>query len=279
MKGVDDQIAVIGTGFSGLGMAIELKRAGREDFTVFERAESVGGTWRDNSYPGCACDVPAPLYSFSFAPNPNWSQLYAPYNEIRDYLEGCVDRFGVREKIRFGCGAASSEWDAEGQRWRILLDDGTQRTARFLVAGVGGLNRPSFPEIEGLDDFSGPVIHSAAWDHDIDLAGKRVAVIGTGASAIQLIPQLAERAAHLDVFQRTPPWVLPKIDFPHPRLAALAVRRGARDAEGSARADLVDPGGGRGAAHPAAGADPDPRVAGAGQHPRARSMTRRCARR
>ena len=216
MTQVDDQIAVIGTGFSGLGMAIELRRSGREDFTVFERADSVGGTWRDNSYPGCACDVPTPLYSFSFAPNPGWSRLYAPYDEIRDYLEDCVDRFALRERIRFRSGVVSGEWDEDGQRWRLLLDDGSCRTARFVVAGIGGLNRPSFPEIEGLDDFAGPLMHSAAWDHDAELDGKRVAVIGTGASAIQLVPRLARRAAHLDVFQRTPPWVLPQVDFPMP---------------------------------------------------------------
>jgi cation diffusion facilitator CzcD-associated flavoprotein CzcO len=209
----DLEVAVIGSGFAGLGMAISLERQGRSDYAVFERADSLGGTWRDNHYPGCACDVPTPLYSFSFAPNPDWSYLYARHDEIRAYLEDCADRFGVRDRIEFGNGVATASWDDDSGLWTLRLDDGSSRTARVLVAGIGGLNRPALPDIEGLEDFAGPLMHSAAWDHSVDLTGKRVAVIGTGASAIQIVPEVAKVAGRLDVFQRTAPWVLPRIDF------------------------------------------------------------------
>ena len=209
----DLEVAVIGSGFAGLGMAISLEGQGRSDYAVFERADSLGGTWRDNHYPGCACDVPTPLYSFSFAPNPEWSYLYARHDEIRAYLEDCADRFDVRDRIEFGNGVATASWDDEAGLWTLSLDDGSRRTARVLVAGIGGLNRPALPDIEGLEDFPGPVMHSAAWDHSVDLEGKRVAVIGTGASAIQIVPEVAKVAGRLDVFQRTAPWVLPRIDF------------------------------------------------------------------
>jgi cation diffusion facilitator CzcD-associated flavoprotein CzcO len=206
-------VAIVGSGFAGLGMAIALEGQGRSDYEVFERADSLGGTWRDNHYPGCACDVPTPLYSFSFAPNPDWSYLYARHDEIRAYLENCADEFGVRDRIQFNNGVATAAWDDDAGRWNLTLDDGSKRTARVVVAGIGGLNRPVLPDIPGLEDFSGPVMHSAAWDHSVDLAGKRVAVIGTGASAIQIVPEVAKVAGRLDVFQRTAPWVLPRIDF------------------------------------------------------------------
>lgn len=209
----DLEVAVIGSGFAGLGMAISLQGQGCSDYAVFERADSLGGTWRDNHYPGCACDVPTPLYSFSFAPNPDWSYLYARHDEIRAYLEDCADRFGVRDRIEFGNGVAMATWDDDAGIWTLRLDDGSVRTARVVVAGIGGLNRPALPDIEGLEDFPGPVMHSAAWDHSVDLEGKRVAVIGTGASAIQIVPEVAKVAGRLDVFQRTPAWVLPRVDF------------------------------------------------------------------
>jgi cation diffusion facilitator CzcD-associated flavoprotein CzcO len=209
----DLDVAIVGSGFAGLGMAIALQKQGRSDYAVFERADSLGGTWRDNHYPGCACDVPTPLYSFSFAPNPDWSYLYARHDEIRAYLERCADDFGVRDRIEFNKGVATAAWDDDAGHWKLTLDDGTTRTARVVVAGIGGLNRPELPDIPGLEDFPGPVMHSAAWDHSVDLAGKRVAVIGTGASAIQIVPEVAEVAGRLDVFQRTAPWVLPRIDF------------------------------------------------------------------
>lgn len=223
--GVDHEVAIVGSGFSGLGMAIDLKRRGQDDFVVLERADSVGGTWRDNRYPGCACDVPAPLYSFSFAPNPDWSSLYAGQEEIRAYLEDCTDRFGVRSHIRFGSGARTADWDEEGRRWRLTLDDGSTLTARFVVAGLGGLNRPSFPAIDGLEDFAGPLMHSAAWDPSVQLEGKRVAVIGTGASAIQIVPEVAQLASQLNVFQRTAPWVMPRMDVDFGPRARAAFRR------------------------------------------------------
>ncbi len=208
------EVAVVGSGFAGLGMAIALRRHGIEDFVVLERAETVGGTWRDNHYPGCACDVPTPLYSFSFAPNPDWSHLYARHEEIRAYMEDCTDRFGVRPHVRFGMDVTGAEWDAETQCWHVEVGGERALTARFLVGGFGGLNRPAYPDIEGLEGFGGARFHSAQWDHDVELDGKRVAVIGTGASAIQLIPRVARVAGLVDVYQRTAPWVLPKLDRP-----------------------------------------------------------------
>lgn len=205
-------VAVIGSGFAGLGMAIALKRAGRDDFAVLERADALGGTWRANNYPGCACDVPAPFYSFSFAPNSDWSRLYAPHHEIRAYLEACADRFDVRSHLKLNATVTAATWDDEAQRWTLAIDGSPALTARAVVGAPGGLSRPSFPDLEGLGDFAGPWFHSAEWDHDVELAGARVAVIGTGASAIQLVPRIARDAAHVDVFQRTPPWVLPKAD-------------------------------------------------------------------
>jgi cation diffusion facilitator CzcD-associated flavoprotein CzcO len=208
------RVAIVGSGFAGLGMAIELKRAGIHDFVVLERADQLGGTWRDNHYPGCGCDVPTPLYSFSFAPNPNWSRLYARSEEIRAYLEDCADRFGVRDHIRFGTEVTGAHWDEVHQHWVGLVDGEPAATADFVVGGFGGLSRPSFPDIDGLQTFEGALFHSAQWDHSVPLEGKRVGVIGTGASAIQLIPQVAKSADSVTVFQRTPPWVVPKLDRP-----------------------------------------------------------------
>jgi cation diffusion facilitator CzcD-associated flavoprotein CzcO len=206
------RVAITGSGFAGLGMAIECKRAGIDDFVVLERSSELGGTWRDNHYPGCACDVPTPLYSYSFAPNPHWSHLYARSGEIRAYLEDCADRFGVRENLRFGAEVTGAHWDEERQRWTVLVGGEPALTADFVVGGFGGLNRPVYPDIPGLEDFQGALFHSAQWDHDVPLAGRRVGVIGTGASAIQLIPQVALDASQVTVFQRTPPWVVPKLD-------------------------------------------------------------------
>ncbi len=208
----DYEVAIVGSGFAGLGMAIELRRAGIEDFVVLERAAQLGGTWRDNHYPGCACDVPTPLYSYSFAPNPRWSHLYARSGEIRAYLEDCADRFGVRNQIRFGADVTGGRWDEQAQRWEVHVGGEPALTARFVVGGFGGLNRPAYPDIEGLQEFRGALFHSAQWNHEASLEGKRIGVIGTGASAIQLIPRVAREAAHVTVFQRTPPWVVPKLD-------------------------------------------------------------------
>jgi cation diffusion facilitator CzcD-associated flavoprotein CzcO len=207
------RIAIIGSGFSGLGMAIRLKRAGIDDFVVLERAEDVGGTWRDNTYPGCQCDVPSHLYSFSFAPNPGWSRTFSRQPEIWDYLRDCADRFGVRPHLRFGHELLEAAWDEERQHWRLDTSRG-KLTAQVLVSGTGGLSEPSIPSIRGLEEFEGTVFHSAEWDHDHDLSGERVAVIGTGASSIQFVPRIQPRVGRLHLFQRTPPWIMPHSDRP-----------------------------------------------------------------
>ncbi|HEV7762404.1 MAG TPA: NAD(P)/FAD-dependent oxidoreductase, partial [Acidimicrobiales bacterium] len=164
------RVVIIGTGFAGLGTAIRLRQSGIHDFVVLERADEVGGTWRDNSYPGCACDVPSHLYSFSFAPNPGWSRSFSPQPEILDYLRGCADRFGVRPHIRFGHEVHGARWDDDAQRWRIATSHG-EIVARVLVAGMGPLSEPSVPDLPGLGDFAGTVFHSARWEHDHDLSG------------------------------------------------------------------------------------------------------------
>jgi len=206
------RIAVVGSGFAGLGMAVRLKQAGFNDFSIFEIAESVGGTWRDNRYPGAACDVESALYSFSFAPNPNWSRMFATQPEIRAYLEDIVDRFGLRSHLRLNCGVASAVFDEGQNEWSLTLTDGTRERAKVLVAGTGGLARPSLPDIRGIVTFGATLFHSARWHSEATFAGKRVAVIGTGASAIQIVPELAKDVAQLAVYQRTAPWVIPKAD-------------------------------------------------------------------
>lgn len=214
------RVAIIGTGFAGLGMAVALTQAGRDDFVVLERSGAVGGTWRDNHYPGCACDVPTPLYSFSFAPNPYWKRMYAEAEEIRAYLEEITDRYDVRRHVAFHQDLTGGSWDEEAGRWTLLT--GPERvpayTADFVVAGFGGLSTAVFPDIDGLTDFAGSLFHSADWNHQVPLEHRRVGVIGTGASGIQLIPKLAETAAEVVVFQRTATWVLPKADRPIPSI-------------------------------------------------------------
>ncbi|UQN07332.1 NAD(P)/FAD-dependent oxidoreductase [Deinococcus sp. QL22] len=206
-------IAILGAGFAGLGMAIRLKQSGVEDFVVFERAHEVGGTWRDNTYPGCACDIKSDLYSFSFAPNPDWTHKYARQAEILAYLKATTDRFGVRSHIRFGHEMQRAEWDAGAALWCIQTSEGAY-TARVLISGHGPLIQLKWPDIPGLEGFGGQKFHSARWDHRVDLTGKRVAVIGTGASAIQFVPEVQKVAGQLTVFQRTAPWVMPRMDHP-----------------------------------------------------------------
>ncbi|MBI5615925.1 MAG: NAD(P)/FAD-dependent oxidoreductase [Gammaproteobacteria bacterium] len=205
-------VAIVGAGFAGLGMAIRLKQAGRSDFVVFERAARVGGTWRDNTYPGCACDVPSHLYSFSFAPNPEWTRSFAPWHEIEAYLERCTDRFDVRSHIRFETEIASARFDEAGALWELTTRGGETVRARALVIGTGPLNKPVVPDLPGLAQYTGHRVHSGQWDHGYEFAGRRVAIVGTGASAIQLVPNLAPKVAKLHVFQRTPAWVLPRLD-------------------------------------------------------------------
>jgi cation diffusion facilitator CzcD-associated flavoprotein CzcO len=204
-------IAIIGSGFGGLGMAIRLSQAGFDDYVVLERADDVGGTWRDNTYPGCVCDVPSHLYSFSFAPNPEWSRSFSPQPEIWAYLRDCARRFGVLPRIRLGTEVLAATWDGERRHWLVETGRGPL-TADTLIAAPGGLSEPLIPDLPGLAGFAGTAFHSARWDHGHDLTGRRVAVIGTGASAIQFVPEIQPRVGALHVFQRTPPWVLPRRD-------------------------------------------------------------------
>jgi cation diffusion facilitator CzcD-associated flavoprotein CzcO len=207
------RIAIVGTGFAGLGMAVRLKQAGIEDFVILEKADEVGGTWRDNHYPGCACDVQSHLYSFSFAPNPEWSRMFSPQPEIWAYLRKVADDYGLRRHIRFNSEVTAARWDEPAGQWQVSLGNGGSVAARVLISGMGGLSRPAYPAgIKGLDKFKGRTFHSQDWDHGYDLKGKRVAVIGTGASAIQFVPQIQKSVEHLDLYQRTPPWILPKPD-------------------------------------------------------------------
>lgn len=205
-------VVIVGAGFAGLGMAVELKRAGREDFVVLEKADDVGGTWRENTYPGCACDVQSHVYSFSFEPNPGWSRMYPTQDELLAYLRRCADRHGIRPHLRLRTAFESAEYDDAAGLWRVRTGAGAELTCRALVLGMGPLHHPHIPDIPGLDGFRGPVFHSARWDHGAELRGRNVAVIGTGASAIQFVPRIAPEAGRLTLFQRTPPWVLPKPD-------------------------------------------------------------------
>jgi cation diffusion facilitator CzcD-associated flavoprotein CzcO len=201
-------VAIIGAGFSGLGMAIRLREQGIEDFVVLERHDDVGGTWWANTYPGCACDVPSHLYSFSFAPNPEWSQTYSPQPEIRAYLQRCAREHDLYRSIRLGTTVTAAEWDEQRGRWSLETSAGPL-SARVLIAGMGPLTEPSVPDLPGIERFAGKVFHSARWDHGHDLTGERVAAVGTGASAIQFVPAIQPKVDRLHVFQRTPPWVMP----------------------------------------------------------------------
>jgi cation diffusion facilitator CzcD-associated flavoprotein CzcO len=202
-------VAIIGGGFAGLGAAIRLTQSGHQDFVVFDAGDEVGGTWRDNTYPGCRCDVPSHLYSFSFALNPDWSESFSQQAEIWRYLIDCVERYRVRPKLRLGHIVEDAAWDGAAQLWRLSTNHG-EHTARVLIAGAGPLSEPALPDVKGLDSFAGATFHSARWRHDYDLAGKRVAVIGTGASAVQFIPEIQPLVASLTVFQRTAAWVMPR---------------------------------------------------------------------
>lgn len=211
-------IAVIGAGFGGLGMGYYLRKAGVDSFVIFEKGADVGGVWRENTYPGAGCDVPSHFYSFSFERRHPWTYRYAKQEEILDYLRGCARRHGLYPHIRFGHEATAAEFDEARGIWRIRFADGRRHEARFLVTAVGQLHRPSLPEIPGRERFRGTAFHSAQWDHDLDLEGKRVAVIGTGASAVQFVPKIAPRVAQLHVFQRSPGWVAPKFEKPFTRI-------------------------------------------------------------
>jgi cation diffusion facilitator CzcD-associated flavoprotein CzcO len=236
----DYQVLILGTGFAGIGTAIQLQKAGFTDFALIEKEADVGGTWFVNTYPGCACDVQSHMYSFSFEPNPDWSREFSPQPEILAYLRRCADKYQVRPRVQFETQAVGATYDERNSLWRVKLADAraVERylqlrglkpgdplpendpeqpahrwlTARVVVSGMGGLSTPSYPTLPGLDGFRGKTFHSQRWDHDYELSGKRVAVIGTGASAIQFVPEIQPRLAKLDLYQRTPPWILPKPD-------------------------------------------------------------------
>ena len=215
---------IIGAGFSGIGTAIKLDKAGMGDYLIIEAGEEPGGTWHWNRYPGIAVDIPSFSYQFSFEQSADWSRTYAPGRELKGYADHCVDKYGIRPKIRFNTQVVGATFDEEHDLWRIDVDSGEEITARFLINASGVLSTPEFPDIAGVDSFAGVTMHTARWDHSQDLAGKRVAIIGTGASAVQVIPEIAPIVEHLTVFQRTPIWCMPKFDVPLPAPARLAMR-------------------------------------------------------
>ncbi|GAB2627458.1 NAD(P)/FAD-dependent oxidoreductase [Prescottella soli] len=205
-------VLILGAGFSGLAAAAMISRAGGFEYLILEQADDVGGTWRENTYPGCACDIPSPLYSFSFRQNPDWRHLFAPQNEILDYLRDTSAELRITERIRFGTTVTGADWDEEDGSWVVHAAGGSVFRARFLVSAMGVLHHANYPSLPGIEDFQGPVFHSAHWDHSVDLDGKRVAVVGTGASAIQFVPAIVDRTSQLAVFQRTAPWIVPKFN-------------------------------------------------------------------
>jgi cation diffusion facilitator CzcD-associated flavoprotein CzcO len=220
------QIVIAGSGFAGLGLGIRLKKAGIHDFVIHEKSNQLGGVWRDNTYPGVACDVPAHLYSYSFEPNPTWTRLFAPQSEILAYLERCADKYGLRSHLRFDDAITSATFDERSGTWDVATTKGKTK-ARVLVSASGhALTRPILAEVPGAETFRGKIFHSARWDHSFDLTGKRVAIIGTGASAIQIVPNIVKRVGKLVVYQRTAPWVLPRPEVSITKKAqALFARR------------------------------------------------------
>jgi cation diffusion facilitator CzcD-associated flavoprotein CzcO len=219
------EVVIVGAGFSGLGAAIQLQRAGVHDLVLLDRGDTVGGTWRDNTYPGATCDVPSHVYSFSFAPNPDWTRSFSPQSEILAYLERTARSFGVLPRCRFRHTVTGAHWDETEARWLVDTDRGTRFSARFLVAAAGPLSEPVIPRLPGLDTFPGTAFHSARWDHGHQLAGERVAIVGTGASAIQFAPHVQRAADHLTIFQRTPAWIVPRADRELTSLERRAFRR------------------------------------------------------
>jgi cation diffusion facilitator CzcD-associated flavoprotein CzcO len=221
---VDHEVLIVGAGASGLGAAIRLVQAGITDFVVLEKASELGGTWRDNTYPGCACDVPSALYSYSFAPNPSWTRAFAGQAEIQSYLRDTAAQYGVPEYVRFGVEMLRASWDEGAQHWVVETTAGVFE-ARVLITGTGPWHEPLVPSLPGLESFDGPVFHSSRWDHSVDLSGKRVAVIGSGASAVQFVPAIQPLVGSLHLFQRTAQWVLPKPDHYVPRAERWLMRR------------------------------------------------------
>ena len=220
----DVETLIVGAGFSGLGVAISLDRAGFGDYRIIEAGDGVGGTWYWNTYPGIAVDIPSFSYQFSFEQSAQWSRTYAPGRELRAYAEHCADKYGLRPKIALGTRVLGASFDDDADLWRVELDSGETVTARFLINASGALTIPKPPDIDGVDSFAGVTMHTARWDHSQDLTGKRVAIIGTGASAVQVIPEIAPMVEKLTVFQRTPIWCFPKFDVPLSRAARWAMR-------------------------------------------------------
>ncbi|PHK95520.1 cyclohexanone monooxygenase [Pseudoroseomonas rhizosphaerae] len=237
------KVAIIGAGFGGLGMGMRLREAGENSFVILEKEARLGGTWRDNAYPGAACDVPSHLYSFTDEPNPDWSHVFAPQAEILSYMERLAERRGLLPHLRCNAEVTGAAWDDEAQLWRVSVAGGETVTARILIPAWGQLNRPSYPRIEGLESFAGPAFHSARWREDVALAGRRVGCIGSAASAVQLVPPVAEEAAHLTVFQRSPNWIAPRMNraYAEEELAAWradpALLRASREAMFTERDD------------------------------------------
>ena len=220
----DYQTLIVGAGFSGIGAGVLFDKAGLNDYLIVDAADGPGGTWYWNTYPGIAVDIPSFSYQFSFEQSRDWSRVYAPGSELRAYAEHCVDKYGLGGRMRFGTTVSSADFDEDNDLWRIEFGSGEVVTARFLINASGVMTRPKMPEIEGLDSFAGPAMHTARWDHSVDLSGKRVAIIGTGASAVQVIPEIAPKVKQLNVFQRTPIWCFPKLDANISGAARLAMR-------------------------------------------------------
>ncbi|MGE4426505.1 MAG: flavin-containing monooxygenase [Solirubrobacteraceae bacterium] len=211
----DHEVAIIGAGIGGIGVAVALRRAGIDDVVLLERAADIGGTWRDNTYPGIGVDVPAQAYQFSYELKPDWSRVFAKGDEVKAYIDQVADHHDVRRLVRLGHDVTERSWDDEHHVWRLTINGNAELTARYVVSAIGAFVEPKPTTIEGVDGFTGPILRSASWDHDVDLTDKRVAIVGTGASAVQIIPEIASKVAHLDVYQRTPIWVAPK---PDPRM-------------------------------------------------------------
>lgn len=213
--GADHKVAILGAGFAGLCMGLRLQAQGETSFVILEKADRVGGTWRENIYPGSGCDIPSHLYSYSFEPNPDWPEIYSAQPDILAYIDGVVEKHNLSSHIRFNSEVVGAAWDEAGGFWRIATGGGELVTAESFITAWGQLNRPKLPPIEGRDDFAGPAFHSAHWDESVDLAGKRVAVIGNGASAIQFVPHVAKTAGTLTLFQRSQNWIVPRMNRPY----------------------------------------------------------------
>ncbi|MEV6066337.1 NAD(P)/FAD-dependent oxidoreductase [Nocardia sp. NPDC052001] len=208
---------VVGAGFGGMGAGIELDRLGLSNFVILEREDDLGGTWHVNHYPGLAVDIASVTYSYSFEPNPNWSRLFAPGAELKKYAEHVADKYDLRRRMRFDTVVGGARWDEEQQHWVVAIENGESLTARYLMAATGFLSQPYTPPFPGIDTFAGKIIHTTRWENDFDLTDTKAAIIGTGATAVQLIPEVAKKARALTVFQRTPIWVVPKVDTAIPK--------------------------------------------------------------